>query len=289
CLHFSSPNCATLPSTACIRYLSDVSNYTALQSHAPRPILYGCTSNYRWRHGCVPVRILHESCARFKEVKASPAETSPSPADNRVPVPTVTSSQARVADELKHYYHGFRLLGIDTNIARMMVWRLLHGQPLTRRERRRVRQLNPQVPYMHTSEVCLTFFLHLYRDECPFQALFRPIHASCVAAMSVSELQWLALHLKENVPPSLLLLSHAMYQTDLTPKSPVILPIVKLERSRPLSKTSMGLSLEVLVDSAPIIIDRKVHAGLTSKLHGQRGPLPFSPFLSLLMGFDCFC
>lgn len=45
----------------------------------------------------------------------------------------------RVVDELKHYYNGFRLLGIDIKIAGRMVWRLLHGQLLTRRERRRVR------------------------------------------------------------------------------------------------------------------------------------------------------
>lgn len=47
----------------------------------------------------------------------------------------------RVVDELKHYYNGFRLLGIDIKIAGRMVWRLLHGQVLTRRERRRVRWL----------------------------------------------------------------------------------------------------------------------------------------------------
>lgn len=45
----------------------------------------------------------------------------------------------RIVEELKHYYNGFRLLGIDTKIAGTTVWRLLHGQVLTRRERRRVR------------------------------------------------------------------------------------------------------------------------------------------------------
>ncbi|XP_023975162.1 mitochondrial proton/calcium exchanger protein isoform X2 [Physeter macrocephalus] len=42
----------------------------------------------------------------------------------------------RVLDELKHYYHGFRLLWIDTTIAARMLWRILHGHSLTRRERR---------------------------------------------------------------------------------------------------------------------------------------------------------
>ena len=44
----------------------------------------------------------------------------------------------RVLDELKHYYHGFRLLWIDTKIAARMLWRILNGHSLTRRERRQV-------------------------------------------------------------------------------------------------------------------------------------------------------
>ncbi|XP_060092739.1 mitochondrial proton/calcium exchanger protein isoform X1 [Heteronotia binoei] len=42
----------------------------------------------------------------------------------------------RVVDELKHYYHGFRLLWIDTKIAARMLWQILHGNTLSRRERR---------------------------------------------------------------------------------------------------------------------------------------------------------
>ncbi|XP_041743876.1 LETM1 domain-containing protein LETM2, mitochondrial isoform X2 [Coregonus clupeaformis] len=434
------PNCAALPSTACIRYLSDVSNQTALPSHGPRPILHRCTANYLRRHGCVPVRFFHESCARLQEVKASPAETPPSPAETRVPVPTAAAPQAaptpnnspdrvvapksigqRVVDELKHYYHGFRLLGIDTNIAGRMGWRLLHGQQLTRRERRRLMRTCADlfrlvpfslfiiVPFMelllpvflklfpemlpstfeteskkeekqkkglaaklelakflqetigemalrnkakaagsdetqkfstyvqkmrHAGEQPSTKdivkFSKLFEDELTLEHLERPqLVALCkllelqpigtnnllrfqlkmqlrtikaddqmiategVAAMSVSELQvacrsrgmrslgltteqltqqlqqWLDLHLKENVPPSLLLLSRAMYHTDLTPKPPVIPPIVKLEVEQvaapspaeieaPVKDKPMSASLEELVDSAPIIMDRKV-------------------------------
>nr|XP_020032876.1 LETM1 and EF-hand domain-containing protein 1, mitochondrial [Castor canadensis] len=42
----------------------------------------------------------------------------------------------KVLDELKHYYHGFRLLWIDTKIAARTLWRILNGHTLTRRERR---------------------------------------------------------------------------------------------------------------------------------------------------------
>ncbi|XP_060044343.1 mitochondrial proton/calcium exchanger protein isoform X2 [Erinaceus europaeus] len=42
----------------------------------------------------------------------------------------------KVLDELKHYYHGFRLLWIDTKIAARTLWRILNGHSLSRRERR---------------------------------------------------------------------------------------------------------------------------------------------------------
>uniref|UniRef100_A0A452RWL4 Uncharacterized protein n=1 Tax=Ursus americanus TaxID=9643 RepID=A0A452RWL4_URSAM len=48
------------------------------------------------------------------------------------------SYRQRIMDELKYYYNGFSLLWIDTKVAARMVWRLLHGQVLTRRERRRL-------------------------------------------------------------------------------------------------------------------------------------------------------
>uniref|UniRef100_A0A8D0LAI8 Mitochondrial proton/calcium exchanger protein n=1 Tax=Sphenodon punctatus TaxID=8508 RepID=A0A8D0LAI8_SPHPU len=42
----------------------------------------------------------------------------------------------KIVDEVKHYYHGFRLLWIDTKIAARMMWRILQGNTLSRRERR---------------------------------------------------------------------------------------------------------------------------------------------------------
>lgn len=40
----------------------------------------------------------------------------------------------RVWAELVHYYHGFRLLFIDINVSRKLLWRVLNGKSLTRRE-----------------------------------------------------------------------------------------------------------------------------------------------------------
>ncbi|XP_053679681.1 mitochondrial proton/calcium exchanger protein [Anopheles nili] len=44
--------------------------------------------------------------------------------------------QQRIWAELVHYYHGFRLLFIDINISRKLLWRVLNGKTLTRREHR---------------------------------------------------------------------------------------------------------------------------------------------------------
>lgn len=40
----------------------------------------------------------------------------------------------RIWAELVHYYHGFRLLFVDINICRKLLWRVLNGKTLTRRE-----------------------------------------------------------------------------------------------------------------------------------------------------------
>ncbi|KAG6932189.1 leucine zipper and EF-hand containing transmembrane protein 2 [Chelydra serpentina] len=316
------------------------------------------------------------------------------------------SLRQKIVDELKHYYNGFHLLWIDTKVAARMVWRLLHGQILTRRERRRLLRTCADlfrlvpflvfiiVPFMEfllpvflklfpemlpstfeteskkeerqkkklsatlelakflqetitemarrnkadTGEATKQFssyvqkvrhaghqpstqeivrFSKLFEDELTLEHLERPqLVALCkllelqpigtnnllrfqllmqlrsikaddemiakegVDGLSVSELQsasrargmrslglteeqlkeqlsqWLDLHLKENVPPSLLLLSRALYLIDMKPK-----PIQVLQNGVRLSdaaaETSVLEAKETLVDSAPIVQGRK--------------------------------
>ncbi|XP_048876300.1 LETM1 domain-containing protein LETM2, mitochondrial isoform X2 [Brienomyrus brachyistius] len=415
-----------LPPTACVRYHLEVTTPPVGPSWLLHPLpVWPPTGS-----GCTLTRPLHTSCAWFQEAKGKPAESSPTQNDSLPPKgpdpispapPTSTAEMVvarkslgqRVLEELKHYYHGFRLLGIDTKIAGRMVWRLLHGQQLTRRERRRLMRtcadLFRLVPFMvfvivpfmefllpvflklfpemlpstfeteskkeekqrkslaaklelakflqetiaemarrnkaqvgaetqrfstyvqkvrHTGEQPTTKdivqFSKLFEDELTLEHLERPqLVALCkllelqpigtnnllrfqmmmqlrtikaddemiakegVATMSVSELQaasrsrgmrslgltadqlrqqlqqWLDLHLKENVPPSLLLLSRAMYLTDLTPKAPVIPPVPKLEvtsgaaKSDPLVQAEpLSAKLDMLVDPATVTKDK---------------------------------
>lgn len=67
-----------------------------------------------------------------------PTPTPPTPEPEKAPQIVRKSLGQRVVDEIKHFYHGFRLLWIDTQTAARIVWQLLHGQVLSRRERRRV-------------------------------------------------------------------------------------------------------------------------------------------------------
>lgn len=46
----------------------------------------------------------------------------------------------KVKSEILHYYHGFRLLGLDMKVSVKLIWRVLHGKELSRREHRLVRQ-----------------------------------------------------------------------------------------------------------------------------------------------------
>lgn len=353
------------------------------------------------------VRSFHTSTRVLQEPQEQPA-----PSRGAAPAPTPTrgtespvgrkSWHQTIVGELKHYYNGFHLLWIDTKVAARMVWRLLHGQVLTRRERRRLlrtcadlfrlvpflvfiivpfmefllpvflklfpemlpstfeteskkeekqkKKLNAKLElakflqetiaemakrnkadtgqgkqfssYVHqirhtghkpsTQEIVR--FSKLFEDELTLEHLERPqLVALCkllelqpigtnnllrfqlllrlrtirtddeliakegVNGLSVSELQsacrargmrslglseeqlkeqlrqWLDLHLKENVPPSLLLLSRALYLIDVTPQS---LPENKIGETEEVM-TSIPEDQESLVDRAPIAQGRK--------------------------------
>lgn len=48
------------------------------------------------------------------------------------------SLTTRIIEEVKHYYHGFRLLFVDINISRKLAMKALRGETLSRREHRLV-------------------------------------------------------------------------------------------------------------------------------------------------------
>ncbi|XP_044911489.1 LETM1 domain-containing protein LETM2, mitochondrial isoform X4 [Felis catus] len=95
------------------------------------------------------IQKLHTSTCWLQDVPGKPQpEQTPKKPQVTNPEPTKgtgmkikeekRSYRQKIMGELKYYYNGFYLLWIDTKVAARMVWRLLHGQVLTRRERRRL-------------------------------------------------------------------------------------------------------------------------------------------------------
>lgn len=92
-----------------------------------------------------PSSKIEETVQALKEKakeKESP-QVSSAPIDEKKPevakkVSTFQTIRKKVIDELVHYYHGFRLLFIDINVSRKLVWRVLNGHTLRRREKKLV-------------------------------------------------------------------------------------------------------------------------------------------------------
>ncbi|XP_064367609.1 mitochondrial proton/calcium exchanger protein isoform X2 [Dromaius novaehollandiae] len=92
----------------------------------------------RWWHSSHPLQddsMIEKSLKSLKDKNKKLEEGGPIYSPTEVEVVKKSLGQ-RIVDELKHYYHGFRLLWIDTKIAARMLWRILHGHTLSRRERR---------------------------------------------------------------------------------------------------------------------------------------------------------
>lgn len=82
----------------------------------------------------------------------------------------------RIWDELLHYYHGFRLLIIDVGIASRLIWKVLNGKSLSRREYRQLVRTSSDVfrlvpfsvfiivPFM---ELLLPVFLKFFPNMLP--------------------------------------------------------------------------------------------------------------------------
>lgn len=102
-----------------------------------------------------------------RELTKKPVKDSPKPK---------RSIGKRILDEIIHYYHGFRLLAIDIKVATRMVWKILHGGELSRREHKQlvrtvsdIFRLVPfsvfiLVPFM---ELLLPVFIKLFPQMLP--------------------------------------------------------------------------------------------------------------------------
>lgn len=89
------------------------------------------------------LEVTEEAKPEQPHIEVEQAKTSTKPVDSVPKVDQVQISLPRrvwrkIVKEVKHYYHGFRLLFIDVKICNRYVWGVLNGKTLTRRERKQV-------------------------------------------------------------------------------------------------------------------------------------------------------
>ena len=72
------------------------------------------------------------------ETKPTPATPSPTKDVSTVKAPLMTRVWKKVKHEAAHYWAGSKLLVSEVRISARLQWKILHGESLTRRERRQV-------------------------------------------------------------------------------------------------------------------------------------------------------
>lgn len=109
------------------------------------------------------------------EPTSGPKPTPPTPKEP-TEAPLSTRVWKKVKHEAQHYWHGSKLLGAEVRISSRLVWKILHGETLTRRERRQLRRTTQDmlrlipfavfviVPFM---ELLIPVALKLFPDMLP--------------------------------------------------------------------------------------------------------------------------
>ncbi|XP_028922261.1 LETM1 domain-containing protein LETM2, mitochondrial isoform X1 [Ornithorhynchus anatinus] len=183
------PRCfAFSPSIAFFQPADSHLNQTCLKNSGSKKLLHIFQLSNRLPHfQTKTIRKLHTSTCWLQELpnKPPPNQTTeklekksakPPTGKGQVTQEAKRSLSRKMRDELMHYYNGFHLLWTDTKVAARMVWRLLHGQVLTRRERRRLLRtcadLFRLVPFMvfiivPFMEFLLPVFLKLFPEMLP--------------------------------------------------------------------------------------------------------------------------
>lgn len=84
-----------------------------------------------------------------KELKEKMTDSVVKDCEPKKAVAKITVWQ-RIKGEILHYYHGFRLLGLDMKVSAKLIWRILQGKELSRREHRLVCQVENLYTHTHT-------------------------------------------------------------------------------------------------------------------------------------------
>lgn len=140
------------------------------------------TTTYNWNQGyrnfniSRPLFDSKDSSKVEQTVKALQEELKEKDKQVTAVVTPKRSLGKRVWDEFVHYYHGFRLLFIDIGVASRLIWKVLNGTSLSRREHKQLVRTSSDVfrlvpfsvfiivPFM---ELLLPVFLKIFPGMLP--------------------------------------------------------------------------------------------------------------------------
>src|SRR6267154_4016529 len=83
----------------------------------------------------------HDATSKRASSDSSALEPKSAPKDQASDAPLMTRAWKKVKHEAAHYWHGSKLLVSEVRISGRLQWKILHGESLTRRERRQASKL----------------------------------------------------------------------------------------------------------------------------------------------------
>ena len=86
----------------------------------------------------IPLHLVRYESSNAAVTKNSSQDPKPSPPAPKEDAPLLSRAWKRVKHEAQHYWHGSKLLVSEVRISSRLQWKILHGESLTRRERRQV-------------------------------------------------------------------------------------------------------------------------------------------------------
>lgn len=90
------------------------------------------------RQSPIHLRLVRYESSNATVAKGSSQDPKPSPPAPKEDAPLLTRAWRKVKHEAQHYWHGSKLLVSEVRISSRLQWKILHGESLTRRERRQV-------------------------------------------------------------------------------------------------------------------------------------------------------
>ncbi|KIJ16733.1 hypothetical protein PAXINDRAFT_112751 [Paxillus involutus ATCC 200175] len=125
-----------------IYYISTLTpaSYTTLVRSPTTPLLLARFSRPAGNPCFGLVRYGSNNAALPPSSPQDPKPSPPIPKDVAADAPLLTRAWKKVKHEAQHYWHGSKLLVSEVRISGRLQWKILHGESLTRRERRQLRR-----------------------------------------------------------------------------------------------------------------------------------------------------